>query len=110
MLWILLEISTFLEVILQVRHQNVLPALCSSLSQLHPDIAVGRVTQADQEPLANLCCGYGSSEQLRGSEQGTMAEELTASSEWADSYLGDKQKLRVSFQIQTLLRKQLSAN
>lgn len=34
--------------------------------------------------------------------------ELAASSEQVDSYIGDKQ-LRVSFQIQTLLRKQFSA-
>lgn len=83
-----------------------------SISQLHPDTAVGRVTQADQGPVANLCYGFGPSGELRGgrAQQGTVAEEPTASSEQADSYLGGKPKLRVSFQIQILLRKQYSAN
>lgn len=98
-----------------VRHQNVTPALFVPPfpNCILFDTAVGRVTQADQEPAANLCYGYSPSEELSGgrSQQGCVWQQssLPLLSRLAATLVTNR-KLRLSFQIQTLLRKQFSAN
>lgn len=60
------EYAHFLDVVLQVRNQGVTRALfVPPFSNIFLyDTALGRVTQADQTPFANLCYGYGPSEEL----------------------------------------------
>lgn len=66
-LWIVLEISTFSGSHSPGKTPECYTcSLCSSISQVHPDTAMGRVTRANQEPVANLCCGCSPSEELQG--------------------------------------------
>lgn len=66
--WILLGTccARFLYVILQVGNQGVTPPVFvpafSNMFLYGP--ALGRFNQADQEPVAELCCWYGPSEKL----------------------------------------------
>ena len=58
--------ARFLDVILQVRNQGVTHALFVPPfpNVFLYDTALGSVTQADEKPVANLCYGYGPSEEL----------------------------------------------
>lgn len=104
----------FLDVILQVRNQGVTPALfvLPFPNLFLYDTALDRVTQADQEPVANLCYGCGPSEELTSlcwQQWCVQTQSLLPVLSRLTATPVTNKKLGVPFQIQTLLRKQFSA-